>query len=362
MKNSICFCLAVFMMACGSISEEQRLKEYRNRELIFLKTLDDSDSYEELESLEKANEEFAKWIYEDTCTFYYGFPHVADSMNVVNIAESDDNNVRIYSWNTQLGGTMIFWDNVIQYRSNGSLKSFDGSIWRADESYDFGELDYGCWTKAIYTFKRKDGRTIYVTESYFRESSTMGYSILDAFYISDGKIQPIFDAFIHPEDHVKLEAEYSIPFWSFLTNGKGWDWIFSLDRNTRTFYVPVVDNIALLDQYDLYTFNGTQFVYSGREGGYWLHPSLRKFERLEKLVRTGNSLIRIDQVSAGTYRYASWNNTEDMSQSPDIIIENGTYDEEKEEYCFVKDDCTYYVTDMKSGQDINDVIVTFMKE
>lgn len=62
------------MMACGFISEEQRLEEYRNRELVFLKTLDDSDSYEELESLEKANEEFAKWIIRILVHSIMGFP------------------------------------------------------------------------------------------------------------------------------------------------------------------------------------------------------------------------------------------------------------------------------------------------
>ena len=137
-----------------------------------------------------------------------------------------------------------------------------------------------------------------------------------------------------------------------MTDGKGWDWIFSLDKNTNTFYVPVVDDMELLDQYDLYRFNGNYFIYSGREGGYWLHPSIRKFNRLEKLVKIGKFLVRIDKVTADTYRYTSWSNTEDMSQKPDITIENGNYNKSKDEYRFINGNYTYCIKVKEEGTEL----------
>ena len=156
---------------------------------------------------------------EDTCTFYYDFPYLTDSTGIVNIATSDDGNIRIYSWDTQLGGPMIRWDNVIQYRSNGKLKTFEGSIWSIDESEEKNVIDFGCWTKAIYIFKRNDGQTIYVTESYFRESGSYGYSTLDAFYVSDGKLKMIENAFVTSNKNYHIGTEYIIPSWYFSTDG-----------------------------------------------------------------------------------------------------------------------------------------------
>lgn len=236
---------------------------------------------------------------------------------------------------------MICWDNVIQFRSNGKLKSFEGSVWNIDEPEK--EMDYGCLTKAIYTFKRNDGQTIYVTESYFREGSSNGYSTLDAFCVSDGKLQAIEDAFVMPNENYHIGTGYLIPSWYSLTDGKGWDWIYSLDRDTKTFYVPVENKSELTDQYDLYRFDGTRFVYIERTGGYWLHPSLRKFERLEKLAQVGKFLIRIDRMASGKFRYSSWSNTDNMKRKPDIIIENGTYIKEKGEYRFINNNYTYII-------------------
>ena len=356
----VCICMMLLLFSCNNINLKQRFEKYAKYERSFLEGL---ENYEDYDILKKSNGDFANLLVEDTCTFYYDFPYVTDSTNVINIAASDDGNVRIYSWDTQLGGTMVYWNNVIQYRSKGRLKSFDGSIWRIDESQDRNEKDFGCWTKAIYTFKRNDGQTIYVAESFFRESSSYGYSTLDAFCIFNGKLQAIENAFIVPNESFHIDTEYIIPSWYFLTDGKGWDWIYSLDRNTQTFYVPVVDDLELLDQYDLYKFNGTKFVYIGREGGYWLHPSLRKFERLEKLAQVDKFLIRVDRISSGKFRYSSWSGTEDMTKTPDIVIENGKYNEEKGEYRFINDKYTYYIKAKEEGAELvvihnNEVLLT----
>ena len=125
-----------------------------------------------------------------------------------------------------------------------------------------------------------------------------------------------------------------------------------MDRDTQTFYVPVAEDLELTDQYDLYRFNGTKFVHAGREGGYWLHPSLRKFERLEKLAQVGKFLIRIDRISSGKFRYSSWSDTENMKRKPDIIIENGIYDEEKEEYRFINGNYIYSIKTNVEGAEL----------
>ena len=165
----VCVCMLLLMFSCDNINVSQRSEKYEKHEKSFIEGL---DNYEDYDIRKKSSDDFSKLLFEDTCTFYYDFPYLTDSTGIVNIAASDDGDIRIYSWDTQLGGTMIRWDNVIQYRSNGKLKSLEGSIWSIDESEEKNEIDFGCWTKAIYSFKRNDGQTIYVTESYFRESGS----------------------------------------------------------------------------------------------------------------------------------------------------------------------------------------------
>lgn len=332
------------MASCTTQTEKKCLEEYAKREVEFRKGLE-----ENWEERDKINKDFAKWLLKDTCTYYYDFPHLTDSLETITITTSDDGKVRIYSWDTWMGGTMIDWDNVIQYRSTDSkLKTFDGCVWDIEEASEDeeGEGSFGCYTKAIYSFQRKDGQTVYVTDSYFRESSIYGFNELNVFCISDGKLQCVTNAFVTPEGEMKSDVgvEYIIPSWYFLTDGRGWDWVFSLDKETQTFYLPVTredmsDNMT--DQYDLYKFNGYQFVYIGRDGGYWLHPSLRKFDKLSSMFKSGKYLIRVDQLQDGSYRYASWSGTEDMRKKPDIVIHNGVFDELIACYTFTNGDYKY---------------------
>lgn len=57
-----------------------------------------------------------------------------------------------------------------------------------------------------------------------------------------------------------------------------------------------------------------------------LYPSLRKFETPVYKITTKNYLIRIDQLSYDTYRYASWKKGNAESSKPDIILTNGVMD------------------------------------
>ena len=51
-------------------------------------------------------------------------------------------------------------------------------------------------------------------------------------------------------------------------------------------------------------------------------------------------------------RYSSWSYTENMNRKPDIIIENGIYDEEKEEYRFINGNYTYYIKTNIEGAEL----------
>lgn len=54
-----------------------------------------------------------------------------------------------------------------------------------------------------------------------------------------------------------------------------------------------------------------------------LHASLINYKNPVYILETSKFRIRIDELSNGKYRYASWPITKSMSTTPDIIINNG---------------------------------------
>lgn len=77
--------------------------------------------------------------------------------------------------------------------------------------------------------------------------------------------------------------EHSIADWYFLANlGEGWDWLFQYDKKAQNLYVATTDSMnCISDRYDIYHFNGTDFVYQKTGAPFWLHPQLHHYQRLE---------------------------------------------------------------------------------
>ena len=96
----VCVCMLLLMFSCDNINVSQRSEKYEKHEKSFIEGL---DNYEDYDIRKKSSDDFSKLLFEDTCTFYYDFSYLTDSTGVVNIAASDDGNIRIYSWDTQLG-------------------------------------------------------------------------------------------------------------------------------------------------------------------------------------------------------------------------------------------------------------------
>ena len=72
------------------------------------------------DSLSTANDNFEKLLLKYTSTnaqtLYFKFKSLVDSGLI--IAASEDSLFRIYSWDTETGGTMHFFRNVYQYKKS----------------------------------------------------------------------------------------------------------------------------------------------------------------------------------------------------------------------------------------------------
>ncbi|RKO69490.1 hypothetical protein D7322_22110 [Sphingobacterium puteale] len=57
-----------------------------------------------------------------------------------------------------------------------------------------------------------------------------------------------------------------------------------------------------------------------------IHHSLKQFKKPVYTIKSEKYLIRIDELTNGKYRYASWNSEKKENMPPDIILSNGKLD------------------------------------
>ena len=144
----------VTISACkpSRTAQTEKMKEMEKKEL---KMLEDSQAKSEEEALEisfgPSHEGLVNWVLSDTATFSYPFTRSIEK-EYVTIATSDDKCLRIYSWNTGEGGTMICWGNL-QTDSHG--KRVPGYM----KCHPFSDMaDVGKLFKVSVTFLVRDGR------------------------------------------------------------------------------------------------------------------------------------------------------------------------------------------------------------
>jgi len=254
---------------------------------------------------------------------------------------SEDGAMKFYSWNTGQGGTCPDYAVICQFRTK------EGKVVTEDFRVREGEP---AWVSEIHSIKKDDGSTYYITTRSHRASSNDGYMWMDAFAIDHDTLKnvSVYDAG-DDLDECGLEINYRISDWYHATNGEGWDWLFEYDVQSKNLYIPqtvfVDENIPIIsDRYKVYHFDGKEFVEKGESAHKGLHKSLCNYYRLVSSFRTKNYLVRVDQMDyKGTFRYASWNTTLDVSKLPDMVIQGGIYDEEKDTYTFTNDGYAYVV-------------------
>lgn len=119
---------------------------------------------------------------------------------------------------------------------------------------------------------------------------------------------------------------------------------FPIRQKAQNLYVATTDSMnCISDRYDIYHFNGTDFVYQKTGAPFWLHPQLHHYQRLELFFRTKDYIIRIDNLDGETMRYASWKSTQQMSDTPELVL-NGSYVEKDNTFLFSKGSYRYVVT------------------
>lgn len=214
-----------------------------------------------------------------------------------------------------LGGESVLvrdWDVVFSTNPSKDAFSYDTAIKRLFVTTKLRKENL------LGTVTTNNGKTINLWEC-----TSNGIYTVAAFANNNGKDEEVA-VFKVKDGYQSFIESVHINHWCG-TNPK--ETFFAFNAADNTLYIPLIEKDGNgYDRYIVYRFDGEHFVYKTKDGGFWLHPSLRKFERNVGVCRTTDYLIRVDYLGDDTYRYAAWKNKtdwKDQSSKPNIIIGDG---------------------------------------
>lgn len=256
----------------------------------------------------------------------------------VNVADSPDGKLRVFSFDLFSSGSMRLNANIFQYNNEGHFYNFYGSIERSATGEDNGKkISDGSWYTDVKQVERKDKNPIYLLFASGKIMSAIACSDVTACTFKDGALQTedcFSGNFDEPGNKHILSVAY---FMNSLSDRyhpiSATPEALCYDEENRKIYLAERDEYDLTERYEVYTFYenefADEFIYDGKDGGYWLYPPLRKFESLELFITTKSFQIRIDNLKNGSLRYACWKRNAPLSSKPDIILYDGEtfYDE-----------------------------------
>ncbi len=173
------------------------------------------------------------------------------------IKTSSDSNVRIYSWDTLLGGTMSFYGCIVQYRSNN--KVYSNSMNRTIENIGVDYKRNNEYCSRIYILGNGERKT-YLLFMYGKFSSRDMSETVYAYTINDKGFTPapIF------KNRKGLQSSLSVyyNFFTILHKRKRPIVLMKFNPKDTILFIPVVKNYdTVTTRYLSYLFNDQFFAY-----------------------------------------------------------------------------------------------------
>lgn len=204
------------------------------------------------DSLPAANKQFAGKLvhYINKYPASISWPFNSLVKNHVAISSSAGGLFRIYSWDTQLGGTMHRYGNLIQYRGTQGVRS---------DLFVYDEKDFGTFYRKIVDVRA--GRKVYYLCFSFSVLSGADYvDAVNVMTIDKGKLKKDVKLIKTEKGLVDaLYAEYDLSATvnrDIKNNPK-----LSFNKKSQTIHMPLIlENQKVTGKYIDYKFNGQYFV------------------------------------------------------------------------------------------------------
>ncbi|MGH2646045.1 MAG: hypothetical protein ACRDE8_00695 [Ginsengibacter sp.] len=208
--------------------------------------------YGDNDSLNYYSELFATrlstFIKDNPATLNYKFKSLTDS-NACDIVTSTDGLLRIYSWDTWLGGTMHNFNNIFQFKSGSKVHSTD---------LNRNEDDFGSDFTNIYILKT-GGKTFYLAVSGGSESTKDAYEAIGVYTISKDTLNDKIKL-IKTTSGLNNSISFEYDFFSVVDRPERPIRLIKYDTDKKIIYIPIVlENGKVTDRYIRYQFNGQYF-------------------------------------------------------------------------------------------------------
>jgi hypothetical protein len=188
----------------------------------------------------------------------YRFPKLKGRMM---ITTSKDGNLRIYSWDSQTGGTAHWQENVFQYRTKGGKVAAESDGDRSE-----GEACNGFYHQ-IFQTDTPEGR-VYLANSTAQCSTSLNQQTIEAFRIVGDKLDTKANA-IKTRSGVTNKISFAYDFFSVVDRPERPVRLFSYNEATKTFRFPIVirdrksPQGRVTNRFISYRFDGQYFVKVG---------------------------------------------------------------------------------------------------
>jgi len=190
------------------------------------------------------------YLTKDSATLSYKF----DSLRTkITITQSDDGLLRIYSWNSWLGGTMQSFNKVFQFKTTYevSVKSHDNT---QDDNQDF---DIG-WYSNIYTLENENKKYyLAVCNSIYSTIETS--QSIKVFSIENETLKNDSEIFkVNDENLNSIDVFFD--FFSVIDRPERPVELIKYDQKNKIISIPVIEeNGKVTDDFIIYKFNGKYF-------------------------------------------------------------------------------------------------------
>ncbi|MCH5716734.1 hypothetical protein [Niabella hibiscisoli] len=200
---------------------------------------------------DRFEKEFQRLITSKPATFDYKFSKLVDS-NFCFIRMSPDKNLKIYSWDTWLGGTMHEFRTIYQWRHNGVIYSENRPV----------NGDIGSYCSGIYNVTT-GGKSYYLVITNAIFSNKDHSQTITAYTINGNKLEdkaPIF----HTNGNALSAISINFDFSSVADRPERPLQLIVYNESSRTLYIPFVGKSdQLTPRKFIYQLTEKGFEYTG---------------------------------------------------------------------------------------------------
>ncbi|WP_177761103.1 hypothetical protein [Flavobacterium sp. I3-2] len=226
------------------IQQTNNLSTLEQQLISDFKKLDENPEY-----ASTVRENFYKIINENPESLNYDFTKLKEATGIY-IATSTDKKFRIYSWNNNSGGTMRFFDQIIQYK--GDKKTISNLIVAEDDAQSF--------ISKIYSVKTNKNETIYLTINNSILSTSLVTQSIFAYKIKNNNLDLTKVFKTKKQELSSIHCEFD--FFSVVDRPERPVELITLKNNTLK--IPLINEKGIVTSKNLiYKWNGNNFIYEG---------------------------------------------------------------------------------------------------